>query len=352
MAPSESGTVIITGANGSCATAFVSHLLSRYPTLTLLATVRNTSTSDPNTAHLSKIISTSPNPSKASIEALDLCSLSKVRTFAEKTAQRVKSGELPPIKAIVCNAFTMSLKEQVFTEDGFEQTFQVNHLSHYLLVLMLLGSMSQDGRIVMLGSNTHYTDRQHPLFNLRVDFPEDIEMLVKPKQDVAGKEYDYGFYRYGLSKLANIMFMHDLNAKLAKVHSVPVHPDICQVLIIEAQNPKLSGITAIAMDPGGMVDSRAHKIQTPLIRFAFGLIVLLLPILKHFTYELRSSAQSGKELVELAVGDRYQGEKGYYMGLRREKEDTICLDAAKRDVVWKACWNWAGLNSGETILEQ
>jgi NAD(P)-dependent dehydrogenase (short-subunit alcohol dehydrogenase family) len=226
MPPSETGTVIITGANGSCASAFVYHILSHYPSLTLLATVRNASSSDPNTTHLNNLISTSPNSSQASIEALDLSSLTNVRTFAEKTAQRVESGEIPPIKAIVCNAFTMSLKEQIYTEDGFERTFQVNHLSHYLLVLKLLGSMSQYGRVVMLGSNTHYTDRPHPLFNLRVGIPEDVEMLVKPKKDVIGKEYHHGFHRYGVSKLANIMFMHDLNAKLAKVYSFPIQPCI------------------------------------------------------------------------------------------------------------------------------
>ncbi|RGP74172.1 dehydrogenase reductase [Fusarium sporotrichioides] len=302
MPPSETGTVIITGANGSCATPFVSHLLTHYPSLTLLATVRNASPSDPNTARLNDIM---PTSSQASIEPLDLASLSSVRAFAEKTAQRVKGGEIPPIKAIVCNACTMSLKEQVYTEDGFERTFQVNHLSHYLLVLKLLGSMSQDGRIVMLGSNTHYTDRPHPLFNMRVGIPKDVETLVKPKPDVVGKEYDHGFHRYGITT---------------------------------------------AMDPGGMVDSRAHKIQTPLIRFVFGLIVLLLPILKYFTDELRSSAQSGQELAELAVGDKYQGEKGYFMGARREKEDAICMDADKRDVLWKACWEWAGVKKEETVL--
>ncbi|QPC73061.1 hypothetical protein HYE68_003813 [Fusarium pseudograminearum] len=329
MPPSETGTVIITGANGSCALSFVSHLITHYPHFTLLATVRDASPTDPNTARLAEIISTS---SRATIEPLDLSSLSKVRTFAEKTAQRVEKGDIPPIKAIVCNAFTMSLKEQVYTEDGFERTFQVNHLSHYLLVLKLVGSMSQDGRIVMLGSNTHYTDRPHPLFSMKVGIPEDVETLVKPKKDTVGKDYDHGFHRYGMSKLANIMFMHDLNAKLAK-------------------NPKLSGITATAMDPGGMVDSRAHKIQKPIIRFAFSLIVLLLPITKYFTDELRSSAQSGRELVALAVGDEYQGEKGYFMGARREKEDAICMDAEKRDILWKACWDWAGIKREETALE-
>ncbi|RFN52453.1 hypothetical protein FIE12Z_3214 [Fusarium flagelliforme] len=278
MSQRSTGTVLITGANGSCAIPFISHIKTHYPDLTIIATVRNASPDDPNTAHLSSIIPPS------SIEPLDLSSVAAVNAFTARLSRRIETGELPPLKAMVCNAFTMSLKGQIFTSDGFEQTFQVNHLAHYLLVLKLLGSMASDGRIVMLGSNAHYTDRKHPLFDL--------------------------------------------------------------------PNPKLSGITAIAMDPGGMVDSRAHKIQTPLIRFVFGLVLVLLPILKHFTYELRTAAQSGQELAQLAVGDEYTGTKGYFMGLRREKEDPICEDAKVRDVLWKACWKWAGLKEEDTVLEE
>ncbi|KAF5677363.1 short-chain alcohol dehydrogenases/reductase [Fusarium heterosporum] len=325
------GTVIITGASGSCAMPFVSHIISTYPEYTILATVRNASPSDPNTARLSEIISS--KPSKAHIESLDLSSLSNVRTFADNVAKRVASGEVPPIKAIVCNAFTMSLTGQVFTSDGFEQTFQVNHLAHYLLVLRLLGSMASDGRVVMLGSDTHYTDRSHPLFSIRTGIPEDVEQLIKPGPDTPGQEYNHGFHRYGVSKLANVMFMHDLNEKLA-------------------HDPKLSGITATAMDPGGMVDSRAHKIQKPLIRIAFGILALLLPILKYFTDTLRPAALSGRELVELAVSDKYKGVRGYFMGLRPEEEDVTCKDDKKRDAVWKACWDWAGLTKEDTVLGQ
>ncbi|EXM21084.1 hypothetical protein FoTM2_002055 [Fusarium oxysporum f. sp. vasinfectum] len=322
------GTIIITGANGSLALAYISHLIKIHPSYTILATVRDASPSDPNTAQLSSLLSSHP---KSSIEALDLCLLSNVRGFYENTAKRVATGEIPPIKAIICNAFTMSVSEQVYTPDGFERTFQVNHLSHFVLVLKLIGRMASDGRIVMLGSDTHYTTRSHPLFRQRPGIPEDTELLVKPLPDKKGKEYDGGFHRYGNSKLANIMFMHDLNAKLEK-------------------NPKLSSITAIAMDPGGMVDSRAHRIQTPFMRFAFSLVLILLPVLRHFTDTMRSAAQSGRELVELSVGERFKGAKGYFMGARREEEDIACKDVHKRELLWNACWKWAGMKEEETVL--
>ncbi|KAF9762217.1 hypothetical protein IL306_003510 [Fusarium sp. DS 682] len=339
------GTIIITGANGSLALAFISHLIATYPSYTILATVRNASPTDPNTAQLSSVISSHP---KSSIEALDLSLLSNVRTFSENTAKRVATGEIPPIKAIICNAFTMAVTEQIYTADGFERTFQVNHLSHFVMVLKLIGSMAGDGRIVMLGSNTHYTDRSHPLFNQRPGIPEDVELLVKPKPDKKGKEYDGGFHRYGNSKLANIMFMHDLNDKLEKVNP-NLHTHALE-LIQMSQNPKLSGITAIAMDPGGMVDSRAHRIQKPSMRLAFGLVFILLPIIQHFTDTMRPAAQSGRELVELSVGERFKSEKGYFMGARREEEDVICKDLHKRKILWDACWKWAGMSGEETVV--
>lgn len=104
------------------------------------------------------------------------------------------------------------------------------------------------------------------------------------------------------------------------------------------------------MDPGGMVDSRAHRIQTPFMRLAFSLVLISLPILRHFTDTMRPAAQSGRELVELSVGEKFKGIKGYFMGARREEEDIACKDVHKRELLWNACWKWAGMDEEETIL--
>ncbi|KAL2694769.1 hypothetical protein Neosp_001356 [[Neocosmospora] mangrovei] len=309
------GTVIITGANGSVALGFVDHILSSYPSYTLLATVRDPS--DANSTKLSNIITSKPN-AKAHIEALDLSSLANVRSFAEKTAERVASGKLPRIKAIVCNAFTWSLSETKYTQDGLEASFQVGHLSHYLLILKLLGSMAPDGRIVLLGSNTHYPDRPHPLTKLIAYIPEDVEQIVKPLPDEPGQEHDRGFQRYGIAKFAN--------------------------------DPNLSGITVMAMDPGGIVDSRAHTAQKPVMRFVLGTLSHLLPLTKHITSSFRRSADAGKDLAELSVGKEFEGTTGYFLGVKREEESPMTKDESKQRIIWEACWRWAGLEEGETVL--
>jgi NAD(P)-dependent dehydrogenase (short-subunit alcohol dehydrogenase family) len=213
------GTVVITGANGSLALGFVEALLSGYPQHTLIATVRNASPEkDLNTAELMKIISKYPK-SQVIVEVLDLGQLASVRNFAQRLAEQVLSKKIPRISAIVCNAATLSLEAgQKFTSDGYEATFQVCHLSHYLLVLKLLESMNPtSGRVVMLGSITHYPEKSNPVSSLSPCFPENLEELVKPTPDPQSLIHDRGFQRYGTAKLANVTFALDLNERLKRV---------------------------------------------------------------------------------------------------------------------------------------
>lgn len=213
------GTVLITGANGTLALEYVRAMLISYPQYTIVATVRNSSTkTDPNTAKLQDIIDQYPKTTVI-IQQLDLGKLADVRAVAEKLAGRIASGELPRLSAIVCNAATWSLEAgQKFTPDGLEATFQVCHLAHYLLVLKLLGSMDpKSGRIIMLGSITHYPEKKNPLSAFRPEFPTDMARLAKPPPDLPEEVHDRGFQRYATAKLANVTFMHDLNSRLEKV---------------------------------------------------------------------------------------------------------------------------------------
>ncbi|KAL4739939.1 hypothetical protein BDV11DRAFT_214798 [Aspergillus similis] len=330
-----SGTVVLTGANGSLALGFVESFLALYPQHTLIATVRNPSPDrDPNTAKLVQLISRYPS-AHVHVEGLDLGGLAAVRSFADSLAARISSKELPPISAVVCNAFTWSLESgQKFTPDGFEATFQVGHLAHYLLVLKLLGSMdTRSGRIVMLGSVTHYPDRPNPLSSLRPGIPEDIEELVKPRPDPPHLVHDRGFQRYGTAKLTNVIFMEDLNQRLR-------------------QNPKLSTITATAMDPGGLVESRAQSGQKASVQRVFAVLKLLMPVLKHITSTFRTNKDAGRDLLAVSLDPAFQGKRGYYVGQKREAAAPVTGDAAVQRRLWEACWQWAGLAPEETVLSR
>ncbi|KAL4926200.1 uncharacterized protein BDV17DRAFT_270259 [Aspergillus undulatus] len=327
------GTVVITGANGSLGLGFVESFLVQYPQYTLIASVRNPSPDkDPNTAKLTQLLSKHPK-ADVQIEELDLGSLSAVRSFADNLAARISSKGVPPISAIICNAFTWSLESgQKFTSDGLEATFQVSHLSHYLLVLKLLGSMdTKAGRIVMLGSTAHYPERPNPLSSLVPFIPEDFEEFIKPNPDPMDLVHDRGFQRYGMAKLANVLFAEDLNDRLQK-------------------DPNLSKITVTAMDPGGLVNSRAQSEQKRSAQRLFAVVGFFMPVLKHFTTALRTNQDSGRDLAAVSLDPAFAGKRGYLVGQKSDAPAQVSHDTEVQKRLWDACWTWSGLRPEETVL--
>src|SRR4051812_13719629 len=64
---------------------------------------------------------------------LDLTELASVRSFAAAMAK----DDGPPLSALVCNAGIQHTR-LTRSADGFEPTFQANHLSHFLLANLLI----------------------------------------------------------------------------------------------------------------------------------------------------------------------------------------------------------------------
>ncbi|KAF7521102.1 hypothetical protein PCG10_008506 [Penicillium crustosum] len=329
------GTVIITGATGSLALEAVQQLLSSHPSLTIVGTVRNAKKSprSPQLLRLEELAHRYPS-SKLLIKSVDLNSTLEVRAFSDEIAGLVESNELPPIHAIICNAFTWSLDGQQFSKDRLESTFQVNHLSHYLLVLKFLRSMDPEtGRVVMLSSEVHDPEHFNPLSKLGADLPssDSLDTLVNPGADEVGTEHDMGWQRYANSKLANVMFMQSMNKRLQ-------------------QNPQFNKITVTAMDPGGLVGSRAHVAQRSVIRIFFRLFALLLPVIKLFTYRLRSNSDSARDVLALALAPEYASVRGHFNGRKPQPPARVSEDEAKCEAIWEACWNWVGMTEGETCV--
>src|SRR5581483_4429450 len=83
------------------------------------------------------------------------------------------------------------------TRDGFETTFGVNHLAHFLLTRELLPLLraSAPSRIINVSSNAHRIGR--------LDF-DDLNAVRRYR----------GMRAYGTSKLANILFTRELARRL------------------------------------------------------------------------------------------------------------------------------------------
>lgn len=114
--------------------------------------------------------------------------------------------------------------------------------------------------------------------------------------------------------------------------------------------PQLNNITVTAMDPGGLVDSRAHTAQRAINRFLFKVFALLLPLISIFTNRLRSNVDSARDVVSLATDPKYQAKRGYFDGTTPTTLARATEDQAKRESLWAACWKWANLNEHETCV--
>jgi NAD(P)-dependent dehydrogenase (short-subunit alcohol dehydrogenase family) len=150
------GTLLITGANGTIATAAIRHILAK-PVLAStqfgLYTVRKKETA---TALQAALRPAEQSGHRHDTIELDLSSLEDVRKVARQINARVASGEIPRIRALVLNAGFEEFMTQTNTVDGFDMTFQVNYLAQWLMALLLLQSMDKEhGRIMTISSLAH-----------------------------------------------------------------------------------------------------------------------------------------------------------------------------------------------------
>ena len=127
---------------------------------------------------------------EASIQLVigDLASLADVRRVAKDF-----NANNERLDVLFNNAGVINQQRRT-TIDGYEETFAVNHLSHFLLTNLLLDRLreGQPGRVVSTASGAHR-------FGGRLDF-EDLQF---------SSSYST-FSVYGRSKLANILFTQEL----------------------------------------------------------------------------------------------------------------------------------------------
>jgi len=144
------------------------------------------------------------------VAPLDLADLASVRAF---TATWHSTGE--PLGLLVNNAGIMALPFGL-TTDGFEQQVGVNHLGHFALTAGLLPALSAEpgSRVVTVSSAAHAMGRLHR--------GEAAELAGSDRQHYSR------WGRYGVSKLANLLFMGELarRAQWAGLDliSVAAHP--------------------------------------------------------------------------------------------------------------------------------
>jgi NAD(P)-dependent dehydrogenase (short-subunit alcohol dehydrogenase family) len=145
---------------------------------------------------------------------LDLASLASVRECAQLFLQLNL-----PLHLLVNNAGVAGLKG--LTKDGFEMTFGVNHLGHFLLTQLLLDKMQSSGlsRIVTVSSRAH-----------KRTAGIDWDAMCQPTRSWTG------IREYAVSKLANLLFSAELakRVKGTSVSTYSLHPGVVDTEIWRA----------------------------------------------------------------------------------------------------------------------
>ena len=135
----------------------------------------------------------------------DFTDLASVRTLAAALTERY-----PRIDVLANNAGGVFGSRQK-TVDGFEMTFQVNHLAPFLLTNLLLPTLVRSGATVIQTSS--------------------IAARLYGKLDVSDLDNDRGYSpnkAYGDSKLENILFTRELDTRYRQqgLNAVAFHPGI------------------------------------------------------------------------------------------------------------------------------
>lgn len=170
------------------------------------------------------------------------------------------------------------------TEDGFELHFGVNHLGHFMLTQRLMPALGPSARIVQVSSAAHFNAEG-------IDF----DRLRGRTRSV------FGWKEYGVSKLANVLFVREMARRHPEWSSYAVHP--------------------------GMTDTNIFpRIVRPLVR-----------------NRLLTPEEGAETVIWCANSDDVVGESGlYYQRKESRPPSEVAQDDELAVRLWESSERWCG----------
>ncbi len=288
-------TIIVTGGYGGIGAECVRALHNTHPNALIVVAGRNEQKAKTFARALS------PNVAGARV---NLSSLADVDVFAKSIVARANQ-DLPPIKALICNAGTQAgMGKMNVSEDGLEETFAVNHLAHMHLTMTTLPAYQDHSRLIVVSSGTHDPKSMEGRFNKPVLLAS--EDLADPQNRQTAKTNS--LVRYSTSKLCNLLFAYEFARRAEEL----------------APN---KSIDVLAYDPGGVPDSDLMRGTNPLAKR-----VMTAPwLIKLLGVTTRTPDEAGRHLAAL-LHNAVEDNPSYWRGpdQRRSFEASYDVETAQR----------------------
>jgi len=306
-------TAVITGANVGIGFA-TAQFLAALPGWRVVLACRNESKAN---AALADIRQRHPD-SQVEFAPLDLFSLSSVRRFPEALA-KVRT---PAIDALVLNAggFNKSAKSLEFTEDGFERTFQLNFLGHFLLANLLLKEMTATARIVFVSSDLH-DPAATKMGKINPPRYGPVEDLARGTATAANLK---PLARYATAKMYAMMAAYELDRKLRETKK---------------------RITVNSWSPGVVPTTQAARDVNLILKT----IIMSRWLVNFMGSHLSTEEEAARGLGGLIADARYSAVSGrYFDGFKEIPSSAQSRDKSKARAVWEQSSALAGLSGADT----
>jgi NAD(P)-dependent dehydrogenase (short-subunit alcohol dehydrogenase family) len=258
---------------------------------------------------------------------LDLGSLGSVRQLAKEIGARRL-----PLRAVVCNAGLQVTRGPTPSPEGFERTFAINHLGHFLLVNLLLENLAEHApsRIVVVSSGVHDP-------SLKTGMPKpavgDLDELAR-SGGPEGAAFN-GRLAYVNSKLCNLWFAYELIRRLEAA----------------GLGAGERAISVNAFEPGLVPGSGLAREYPPALRWLWNHV---LPLLTPFVSTINTAARSGAALSRVVTDPALERVSGRYFashtGFAEAVSSSDSYDTARAGRLWDRSVVWTGLTPEESPL--
>lgn len=257
-------TIIITGGNAGLGFE-TAKLLAADPDTEIVIACRN-----PELGHKA-VSDLRARGGRATFLPLDLASQGSIRAFVDA----FRNAGLPPLYALICNAGTQNVASANQVAEGYETTFAVNHLGHYLLTRLLLADLVEGGRVTIVASGVH-----DPAQRSGMPHPDYVTAAQVAHNFKPGRTE--GLRRYSTSKLCNVLFGYELARRLRASGDL-----------------RLRSILVNSLDPGLMPATGLARSFPPHLQWVSRHI---LPFLRFVMSNVNLPEVSARRVLDVTVG--------------------------------------------------